>query len=121
MHMCLCWGGGGKGGQVFCACMCTPCLSTGSMPHAPLQAKLHARLGQRMDAAFYHKMNLDRIDGEGASGQDAVDALTYLADYHKVCVCVCVCFGGVGWVGWRAWRGMQILWRKTANGAHGVR
>ncbi|KAL4446289.1 hypothetical protein ABPG77_003096 [Micractinium sp. CCAP 211/92] len=46
-------------------------------------AKLHERLGQRDQAAHYHRQNLQRIDEEGISGQDAVEALTFLADYHK--------------------------------------
>ncbi|KAI3429609.1 hypothetical protein D9Q98_005695 [Chlorella vulgaris] len=46
-------------------------------------AKLHERMGQRLEAAHYHRLNLDRIDGEGLSGQDAVEALTFLADFHK--------------------------------------
>ncbi|GAB4814903.1 hypothetical protein N2152v2_001949 [Parachlorella kessleri] len=46
-------------------------------------AKLHARLGQRDQAAHYHKLNLDRIDAEGITGQDAVEALTFLAEYHQ--------------------------------------
>ena len=54
------------------------------MPALCLQAKLHARLGQRDQAAHYHKLNLDRIDAEGISGQDAVEALTFLAEYHQV-------------------------------------
>jgi hypothetical protein len=41
-------------------------------------------MGQRLEAAHYHRLNLDRIDGEGLSGQDAVEALTFLADFHKV-------------------------------------
>ena len=55
-------------------------------PPAPAcpQAKLHARQGQRDQAAHYHKLNLDRIDAEGISGQDAVEALTFLAEYHQV-------------------------------------
>jgi hypothetical protein len=47
------------------------------------QAKLHERLGQRLEAAHYHRLNLERIDREGISGQDAVEALTFLADFHK--------------------------------------
>ncbi|PSC70628.1 anaphase-promoting complex subunit 8-like [Micractinium conductrix] len=46
-------------------------------------AKLHERQGQRSDAAHYHRLNLERIDAEGISGQDAVEALTFLADYHR--------------------------------------
>lgn len=46
-------------------------------------AKLHERLNQRAEAAHYHKLNLDRIDGEGISGQDAVEALSFLAEFHK--------------------------------------
>jgi anaphase-promoting complex subunit 8 len=48
-------------------------------------AKLHDRLGQKGDAAHYHRMNLTRLEAEGAapSGQDAVEALQYLADFAK--------------------------------------
>ena len=69
-----------------------------SPPAAPplLQAKLHDRLGQRPESAHYHKLNLDRIDAEGLSGQDAVEALTFLADYHKV---GCAAGAWMGWVG----------------------
>jgi hypothetical protein len=29
------------------------------------------------------RLNLERIDSDGVTGQDAVEALTFLADYHK--------------------------------------
>ncbi len=29
------------------------------------------------------RLNLERIDAEGVTGQDAVEALTFLADFHK--------------------------------------
>lgn len=46
-------------------------------------AKLHERLGQRSEAAHYHRLNLERMSAEGISGQDAVEALTFLADFCK--------------------------------------
>ncbi|KAL6784802.1 APC8A [Auxenochlorella protothecoides x Auxenochlorella symbiontica] len=46
-------------------------------------AKLHARLGQRAQAAHYHRLVLERMDAEGLEGQDAVEALTYLADCYE--------------------------------------
>ena len=62
-------------------------------------------MGDRATAAHYYHLNLERLDAEGhAAGSDTVDALLFLAEYHKVgcvwvrvcvcvraCVCVCVC------------------------------
>lgn len=69
------------------------------LPTLNQQAKLHERLGQRAEAAHYHDLNLQRIDGEGLSGQDAVEALTFLADFHKVVRTVLVLGGVLGWAG----------------------
>lgn len=66
-----------------CVCARTP-TPPPAPPPAPPQAKLHERLGQRSEAAHYHRFNLERIEGEGLSGQDAVEALTFLAGFHKV-------------------------------------
>eukprot|EP00898_Chlorokybus_atmophyticus_P000194 jgi/Chlat1/1175/Chrsp113S01639 len=46
-------------------------------------AGLHAALSQSSHAAFYYKANLRRLDAHGAHGQDLVDALKYLAVYHR--------------------------------------
>lgn len=47
-------------------------------------AILHAALGQKQDAAHYYTLNLERIESEGTMmAQDAVEALSYLAQYHK--------------------------------------
>ena len=51
------------------------------------QAKLHSRLGQREEAARYHALVLEKADAEGVAGQDAVEALTYLADWYRVRCC----------------------------------
>ena len=77
-------------------------------PPPRLQAKLHDRLGQRPESAHYHKLNLDRIDAEGLSGQDAVEALTFLADYHKV--------GGRGWKWLAGWFREGTLLRRKQGG-----
>jgi tetratricopeptide (TPR) repeat protein len=46
-------------------------------------AVLHAQLGQKATAAHYHRLNLARIDAEGLTGQDAVDALSFLAEHAQ--------------------------------------
>lgn len=51
------------------------------------QAQLHDALGQQQAAAHYFALNLQRIDAEGLTGSDLVDALQYLAEYYKVCCC----------------------------------
>ena len=40
-------------------------------------------MGQRFEAAKYHRLNLERIEAEGASGQDCVEALSFLAAWHR--------------------------------------
>lgn len=49
-----------------------------------LQAQLHDALGQRTAAAHYYARNLQRIDAEGLTGSDLVEALQYLAQHCKV-------------------------------------
>jgi len=47
-------------------------------------AALHAALGQKKEAAHYYALNLQRVEGEGqSSGQDALDALSFLASYYR--------------------------------------
>ena len=46
-------------------------------------ATLHKQRGETEAAAKYYKMNIDRIESEGLSGQDAVVAMQFLAQYHK--------------------------------------
>lgn len=47
-------------------------------------ASLHAAAGERREAAGYHRLNLARVTAEGAlAGQDAVDALTFLAQFAR--------------------------------------
>lgn len=48
------------------------------------QAKIYHSLGDRATAAHYYQLNLERLDAEAAMGQDAVDALLFLAEYSKV-------------------------------------
>lgn len=52
------------------------------------QAKLHESMGDRPTAAHYYRMNLERLDAEGAAaGSDTVDALLFLAEFSKVGAC----------------------------------
>eukprot|EP00897_Mesotaenium_endlicherianum_P009716 jgi/Mesen1/8773/ME000524S08071 len=46
-------------------------------------AKLHASLHQKPQAAHYYKMNLERLDANRVEGQDCIEALQYLANFHK--------------------------------------
>jgi hypothetical protein len=70
-------------------------------PTPRAQAKLHAALGERPQAAHYHRLNLARCDVEGgAGGSDALEALAFLAEYHKV--------GG--------WYCMRVPWEGTLGG-----
>jgi hypothetical protein len=54
---------------------------------APSQAKLHQLLGHSAEAAHYYRADLDRLDGQGATGSDVAEALTFLASYHSVRTC----------------------------------
>uniref|UniRef100_A0A061QKZ3 Anaphase-promoting complex subunit 8 n=1 Tax=Tetraselmis sp. GSL018 TaxID=582737 RepID=A0A061QKZ3_9CHLO len=46
-------------------------------------AKIHERQGDFDTAAHYYTLNLKRIDEEGATGSDALVALSFLAQYHR--------------------------------------
>ncbi|CAD7697103.1 unnamed protein product, partial [Ostreobium quekettii] len=49
-------------------------------------ARLHKKCGQDDEAAHYFKINLDRLDaqrGQEQASTDAVDAMLFLANYHK--------------------------------------
>lgn len=46
-------------------------------------AMLHRQRGDKKEAAKYYLMNLNRIEEEGLTGQDAVEAMQYLALYYK--------------------------------------
>ena len=46
-------------------------------------AELHRKRGERREAAKYYNMNLARIEDEGLSGQDTVDAVQFLAQFYK--------------------------------------
>ena len=50
-------------------------------------AQAHERRGDAEQAAYYYEMNLHRMDAEQVAGTEAVDALMYLAAYHKVLRC----------------------------------
>ena len=47
-------------------------------------AQAHERRGDAEQAAYYYEMNLHRMDAEQVAGSEAVDALMFLAAYHKV-------------------------------------
>ena len=47
-------------------------------------ARAYERRGEADAAARCHEANLARIDAAGAAGQDALDALIFLAGYRKV-------------------------------------
>ena len=49
-------------------------------------AQAHERRGDAEQAAYYYEMNLHRMDAEQVAGSEAVDALMFLAAYHKVTV-----------------------------------
>lgn len=49
-----------------------------------LQAHLHARRGEKEQAAHYFKLNLEAIDTMNLSGSDAVAALDFLAEHSMV-------------------------------------
>jgi hypothetical protein len=51
---------------------------------AGLQAHLHARRGEREQAAHYYKLNLEAIDTMNLSGTDALAALDFLAEHSFV-------------------------------------
>ena len=51
---------------------------------APWQAHLHARRGEREQAAHYYKLNLEAIDTMNLSGSDALAALDFLAEHSLV-------------------------------------
>ena len=59
-------------------------LSAGIALHRLAQA--HERRGDAEQAAYYYEMNLQRMDAEQVAGSEAVDALLFLAAYHKVCM-----------------------------------
>jgi anaphase-promoting complex subunit 8 len=46
-------------------------------------AKLHANMGQREEAAHFHRLNLQRLDDEHAEGAELIEALQFLAQYAK--------------------------------------
>ena len=47
-------------------------------------ATLHEKMGQRKEAAYFYSLNLQRVEAEGqGAGQDAADALSFLAQYHR--------------------------------------
>jgi hypothetical protein len=72
----------------------------------PPKAKLYEAMGDRGSAAHYFRLNLSRLDAEGAAaGSDTVDALLFLAEYCKV--------GGVC-VGGRAGGDWQCIARRGA-------
>jgi anaphase-promoting complex subunit 8 len=48
-------------------------------------AKLHASMGQRDEAAHFHRLNLQRLDDDHAEGSELVEALQFLAQYAKEC------------------------------------
>ena len=46
-------------------------------------AKLHRDSGNHKAAAHYYRLNLDRLENEGADTADMVEALLYLANFYK--------------------------------------
>ena len=52
-------------------------------------AKLYEASGQRDQAAECHQANLEVLDAQGALSSDSIQALLFLATWHKVWMSCC--------------------------------